>query len=243
LRLVWLYPELMNTYGDRGNVLILADLARRNQVPLEVVHFNQGDSSEILCNTDIFLMGGAQDRQQAVVMQDFTPDKQLIVTEQLQSGTPALLVCGAYQLFGRQYIAADGSSVPGVGLLPITTVSAPTIKQRLVGNCIVETALWGTVIGFENHGGRTVLDSDATPLGRVIHGFGNTDTDGHEGILWQSVIGTYLHGCVLAKNPRMSEWLLQKALEKSSDSHKKISVTNNEVIEAARQEILRRWGK
>jgi lipid II isoglutaminyl synthase (glutamine-hydrolysing) len=241
LKLVWLYPELMNTYGDRGNVLILQYAARNLGINLDVIEFNAGDDPDVLAEADIYLMGGAQDAQQGFVMQDLTIDKAEVIAGRVAAGVPALLVCGAYQLFGSSYLAADGSTVPGLGVLPVHTKSAPLLTDRLVGDVVVDAGDLGLLIGFENHGGRTVLEEGAMPLGKVMRGGGNDGVSGYEGIVWNHVIGTYLHGCVLAKNPTLTQWLLEKAIENRSGSKVSMGNVHYGPTDAARRVVLDRW--
>lgn len=212
LRLAPLFPDLLNLYGDRGNVLVLQSRARRRGIPVEVLPVGLGQP---LPDADLYLLGGGEDRQQALVapaLEALRPQLEAAV----RSGAVVLGVCGGYQLLGHAYYAADGSVLRGVGLLDVVTRHPGHRAPRLVGDAAVACVLdgVGTLVGFENHGGRTWLGANARPLGRVLAGFGNNGRDRTEGAWAGTVFGTYLHGPLLPKNPAFADSLLRLALRR-----------------------------
>jgi hypothetical protein len=156
---------------------------------------------------DLYYVGGGQDREQFLVAENLAAKAEPLI-EAVHAGAALLAVCGGYQLLGRGYRGFHGEDMPGVGLLPLETVAGDT---RMIGDVLLETDL-GPIAGFENHAGRTKLDPGATPLGRVVAGFGNDGESGFEGCRLQRAIGTYLHGPLLPRNPHLADWLLAQAL-------------------------------
>ncbi|MHB8331143.1 MAG: type 1 glutamine amidotransferase [Candidatus Dormibacteria bacterium] len=210
-----LYPREMNLYGDRGNLLALAHRARRRGLALEVVTIGLAHQDAGLIPTcSGFFIGGGQDLDQVRVAQDLVQAKGPALRQAVAEGAPLLAVCAGFQLLGSHYLAQDGTRIPGLGLLPMRTVAG---SERLVGNLLVEAdpALrlrQPLLVGFENHSGRTELESGLAPLGRVVRGRGNSGNSGSEGAWAGSVLGTYLHGPLLPKNPELADWWLRAAL-------------------------------
>ncbi len=216
LRVCALYPDLMNIYADRGNLLVLQRRCRWRGIGFEVS--SSGIGSELDADqADLFYMGGGQDRDQRRCAVDMAKTKRAGLEDAATRGKPILAVCGGYQLLGHSYQLGD-ESLPGVGLLDLTTVRED--GPRLIGNAAIEVELdpgrHAVIAGFENHGGRTYLGAGAEPLGRVLKGHGNNGRDGHEGARSGSVIGTYLHGPLLPKNVWFADWLISRALGLSS---------------------------
>lgn len=213
LRICHLYPDLMNLYGDRGNIIALTRRASWRGIAMRVDGVSVGDKADF-ARCDLVFIGGGQDREQGLIAEDFMRLRDSLV-EQVEQGMPLLAVCGGYQLLGRYYRMADGQELPGVGLFDLWTEAG---SRRMIGNVAVETDLWEdnprTVVGFENHSGRTFLGPGVRPLGRVLVGGGNNGDDGAEGAVYKSAVGTYLHGSLLPKNPRLGDWLLTRALER-----------------------------
>jgi CobQ-like glutamine amidotransferase family enzyme len=212
LRLAHLYPKLMNIYGDRGNILCLERRCRERGIAFQVTELGLGDKLKPK-DYDMVFIGGAQDREQRRVAEDLLKVKAEAVREAVHRGVALLAVCGGYQLLGRYYRAAEGEELPGVGVFPIWTEHPGPAARRFIGNVVVE---WQgeTLVGFENHGGRTHLEEGAEPLGRVVTGFGNNGEDGGEGAVYRYAYGTYLHGSLLPKNPRFADHLVQAALRR-----------------------------
>lgn len=212
LRVCALYPELMNIYADRGNLLILERRSRWRGIEFELGSSDLGEGLDPDA-ADLFYIGGGQDRDQRLCALDLVEHKREALHVAAERGQPILAVCGGYQLLGHSY-QLDDETLPGVGLLDLTTVREP--GPRLIGNAAIEVELLAgerrVLAGFENHGGRTHLKEGATPLGRVLKGFGNNGKDGHEGARSGNVIGTYLHGPLLPKNVWLADWLIATAL-------------------------------
>ena len=210
----WLYPDLMNIYGDRGNVVSLARRAEWRGFEVEILELGKG-AGDRMEDVDIFFFGGGQDREQELVYDDLLESKALPLGRALAGGAAMLAVCGGYQLLGHHYETAAGERLAGLGLIDLHTVAG---KDRCIGNVVVDAADLGlrpaTLVGFENHSGRTRLGPGLRPLGRVVRGFGNNGEDHGEGVVWNRVIGTYLHGSLLPKNPHLADWLIGRALER-----------------------------
>jgi CobQ-like glutamine amidotransferase family enzyme len=213
LRVCALYPDLMNIYADRGNLLLLERRCCWRDIGFEVVAAGLGETIDPAAH-DLFYIGGAQDRDQALCAQDMVDTKREALHAAAAAGKVILAVCGGYQLLGHFYALGD-ERIPGVGLVDLHTIREP--GPRLVGNVAIEVELPGldgsrVLAGFENHGGRTYLGPDAEPLGRVLRGHGNTGASGLEGVRRDNVIGTYLHGPLLPKNAWFADWLITTGL-------------------------------
>jgi CobQ-like glutamine amidotransferase family enzyme len=214
LRICALYPDLMNIYADRGNLLLLERRCGWRGIGFEVTAAGLGERVDPGAH-DLFYLGGGQDRDQLLVAQDLVETKRDALHAAAGAGTVILGVCGGYQLLGHSYAFGD-EEVPGVGLVDLRTVRSET-GPRLIGNVAIEVDLPGTdrprvLAGFENHGGRTHLGAGEQALGRVLRGHGNSGDSGFEGVIREGVIGTYLHGPLLPKNAWFADWLVQRAL-------------------------------
>jgi lipid II isoglutaminyl synthase (glutamine-hydrolysing) len=214
LRIAHLYPDEMNIYGDRGNILTLQKRAEWRGIPVEVRPIGRGPAPD-LSDIDLIFWGGGQDRDQELVFTDAAAHKVEAIRAAIGRGVVVLAVCGGYQLLGEYYITADGKKLPGLGLVNLYTVPGPT---RNIGNIVIETSGLGltppTLVGFENHSGKTYLGPGLTPLGRVMRGAGNNGEDGNEGVVKGNVFGTYLHGSLLPKNPHFADLLIARALQR-----------------------------
>jgi CobQ-like glutamine amidotransferase family enzyme len=211
LRVGHLYPDYLNIYADRGNIAVLARRAAWRGHELEVRDVSIGDSVRS-DEHDLLYVGGGQDREQALVARDLVT-KADGVRSAVDGGAALLAVCGGYQLLGRSYRDFHGVDLPGIGLFPLETVAG---ERRMIGDvlleCELEPGIRRTLAGFENHVGRTRLDREAVPLGRVVAGFGNDGESGYEGCRLGRAVGTYLHGPLLPRNPWLADWLLAQAL-------------------------------
>ncbi len=208
----WLYPDLMNIYGDRGNILTLVERARWRGYDATVLELPKGVAAG-MDEVDVFFFGGGQDREQALVYEDLLEHKALPLGKAVAEGAAVLAVCGGYQLLGRYYQTAEGERFPGIGLIDVRSEAGPV---RCIGNVVVETDGLGleptTLVGFENHSGRTFLGEGVQPLGRVRAGSGNNGEDGTEGAVVGGVFCTYLHGSLLPKNPHLADLITLRAL-------------------------------
>jgi CobQ-like glutamine amidotransferase family enzyme len=213
LRLLALYPEQMNIYADRGNILFLQRRCEWRGIGFEHAAAGPGDGVDP-GGHDLLYLGGGQDRDQRAVAADMVATKREAIAAAVDDGAALLAVCGGYQLLGHSY-QLDEERLPGLGLADLETVRQP--GPRLIGNVAIQVDLGEgprTLAGFENHGGRTYLGPDAEPLGRVLHGFGNNGSDGLEGVRRANLIGTYLHGPLLPKNAWLADHLISVALER-----------------------------
>jgi len=213
VRIGWLYPDLMNIYGDRGNIMALVQRCKWRGIPVEVDELGLGDRI-VDGRHDIFFMGGGQDREQQIVCRDLLDVKGEAVKRQIENGAAALVVCGGYQLFGKFYRPFDGEELTGIEVFDAYTVAG---NKRYIGNVVAKSALGGptgTIVGFENHSGKTYLGEGCTPLAMVTVGHGNNAEDRTEGAVHMGAIGTYLHGSLLPKNPGVADFLIEKGLSR-----------------------------
>jgi CobQ-like glutamine amidotransferase family enzyme len=215
LRVAHLYPRLMNIYGDRGNIMSLTRRCRERDIDVAVAELEVGDQFDPSAH-DLVFIGGAQDREQQRVAVDLRTVKGAALREAIEGGTVALAVCGGYQLFGRFYREASGAELEGLGIFDLHTEHPGEGAQRLIGNVVAELSdePGETLVGFENHGGRTYLGERAEPLAAVRTGNGNNGRDRTEGACYKNAFGTYLHGSLLPKNPRFADRLIALALER-----------------------------
>jgi CobQ-like glutamine amidotransferase family enzyme len=214
LRVCALYPDLMNIYADRGNMLMLERRCRWRGLGFELTSAGLGEAVDPDAH-DLFYLGGGQDRDQRLCALDLVDTKREALHAAAGRGAIVLGICGGIQLLGDHYELGD-ERIPGVGLVDLHTVRAID-GSRLIGNVAIEVQLPGldgprVLAGFENHGGRTFLGAGERPLGRVVRGHGNDGRSGFEGVRRGSVIGTYLHGPLLPKNAWFADWLLTTAL-------------------------------
>lgn len=216
LTIGWLYPDLMSTYGDHGNILSFQKRLEWRGIEAIIRPLSIGSKPQELSSCDLLFMGGAQDRQQTIVANDFKNGKKEVLTEMIESNIPGLYICGAYQFLGKYYKEADGMIIDGMGVLDLYTENPGGKTARLIGDISIRTLALPNeiiIIGFENHGGRTYLGERAKPLGKVLKGSGNNGKDSTEGAVYKNSIGSYLHGPILPKNPLLTDYFLTKALE------------------------------
>jgi len=238
LRLLALYPEQMNIYADRGNILFLRRRCEWRGIGFSYAAAGPGERFDPGAH-DLLYLGGGQDRDQRAVAADMVASKRDAVAAAVDDGAVLLAVCGGYQLLGHSY-QLDEEELPGLGLADLATVREP--GPRLIGNVAIEVDFGDgprTVAGFENHGGRTYLGDRAEPLGRVLSGFGNNGKDGFEGVRRDNLIGTYLHGPLLPKNPWLADRLLALALERRYGARPELEPLDDE-LERAAEECARR---
>ena len=237
LRLLALYPEQMNIYADRGNILFLQRRCEWREIAFRYAAAGPGerfDPSE----HDLIYIGGGQDRDQVIVAADMLETKRDSVAAAVDDGAALLAVCGGYQLLGHRYQLGN-EVIPGLGVADLETVREP--GPRLIGNVDIEVDLGDgprVLAGFENHGGRTYLGTSAEPLGRVLHGHGNNGTDGREGTRRANLIGTYLHGPLLPKNAWLADRLIQLAIARRDGSEPELEPLDD-TLEVAAHETAR----
>jgi CobQ-like glutamine amidotransferase family enzyme len=217
LRVCALYPDLMNIYADRGNLIVLERRCAWRGIGFELAARGLGEALDADAH-DIFYIGGGQDRDQRLCAEDLIETKRDGLHAAAARGALVLGVCGGYQLLGHSYTLGE-EEIPGVGLLDVHTVRED--GPRLIGNVAIEVSLdegtTGVLAGFENHGGRTYLGAGQSALGRVLRGHGNDGRSGEEGARSANTIGTYLHGPLLPKNVWFADWLIARALGLDAD--------------------------
>jgi lipid II isoglutaminyl synthase (glutamine-hydrolysing) len=238
LRICHLYAEEMNIYGDRGNVVALRMRAEWRGIEVRIEPVGRGTTPEA-SGFDLLFWGGGQDRDQALVFADLLERKADFIRAAVKAGAVVLAVCGGYQLLGTYYQTAEGQRLPGLGLLDLHTIAGP---RRNIGNVLVDATRLGitptTLIGFENHSGKTYLGPGLTPIGTVVHGSGNNGEDRTEGVEAGNVFGTYLHGSLLPKNPQFADLLIRRALQRSGSPA--LAELDDSVELSAHQSMVRR---
>lgn len=208
IRILQLYPKDMNIYGDHGNLLVLKRRLEWYGYHPEIIEYNVGDAFPD--DVDMVIGGGGQDSGQDVIHKDLLkigPKLKALA----EAEVPMLLVCGLYQLFGKFFQTSDNQKLEGIGILDVETFGT---SERLIGNIVTTTESFGDIIGYENHSGQTYLGDGVRPFAKVIKGAGNNSQDGHEGARYKNVIGTYLHGSLLPKNPRLADFMIEVAVRK-----------------------------
>lgn len=226
LTIGWLYPELMSTYGDRGNIIVLQKRCEWREIEVEILPISIETTLKELSTVDLIFGGGAQDREQEIVMRDLKGNKGDRIIYMIEHYIPSLFVCGSPQLMGKYYEPSVGKKIEGLGVFDMETKHPGPNTKRLIGNVVAKVnwdnlSVNGTklsthnnlIVGFENHGGRTTLGSNAKPFSNIIVGNGNNGQDGTEGVVYKNAIGCYFHGPLLPKNPHIADFLIQRALE------------------------------
>lgn len=209
IRIAHLYPDMLNLYGDRGNIIALTERMRARQIDVHTNAITMGKSFNA-DDYDILFIGGGQDFEQDVLLDDLKKGKDAEINKAIHNGTVMLAICGGYQMLGKYYKTYDGKMLEYMGVLDFYTEGK---EERMIGNYAYKTKEGIEVVGFENHSGRTYLGKGVEPLGKMIKGFGNNGEDGTEGVRFKNTFGTYSHGPVLPKNPDLADLLISKALE------------------------------
>ena len=223
-----LYPDLLNLYGDRGNIQCMRKRCEWRGIEAEVQEFQLTDPIDF-ANLDIVLLGGGSDREQMLVCEKLKTIRKDFKAYVEDNGV-VIAVCGGYQLLGHYYDTDDGR-IEGLSLVDLYTEQG---NPRLISNIVIENELFESpIVGFENHGGRTYI-GDNRPLGKVKFGYGNDGTDGEEGILYKNVVGTYLHGPLLPKNPQVCDYLIKNALERKYGKAELVPLDDSQELEANR---------
>lgn len=265
LTIGWLYPDLMSTYGDRGNVISLIKRCRWRGIKVKLKEISLENKASEVSQCDLLFMGGAQDRQQKLAAYDLRKNKGPVIREMIENFIPGLFVCAAYQFMGRFYRPAEGEDIPGLGIFDLYTIHPGKNKPRCIGNIVTKITndkllitnfgrrressdthrvsrhySISTLVGFENHGGRTYLGKRVKPLSKVIVGFGNNGEDKTEGCIYKNAMGSYLHGPILPKNPQLADYLIKLALEKKYGSKIKLEPLDDSLEWQAHKIMLKR---
>lgn len=233
----YLYGDLMNIYGDTGNIIALTKRAQWRGIDVEIKQITLGTKLK-KGDVDLFFFGGGQDQQQELVSADLRKGRKgKIIKAEIESGVPLLSVCGGYQLLGEYYKPHQGPKLEGIGLFPAYTLAS---HDRMIGNIVVDS-MFGTLVGFENHSGKTYLKKGGIPLGMVKKGFGNNGKDRLEGCIYKNAIGCYMHGSLLPKNPKLADWLIKKALEIKYGKEIELKPLDDSLELQAHQIIVKRF--
>ncbi|WP_160685470.1 type 1 glutamine amidotransferase [Clostridium sp. C2-6-12] len=239
LTICHLYPDLLNVYGDVGNVLILKHRAALRDIDVNIINCSIGETID-KDNVDIIFFGGGQDYEQSIVSNDLKEIKGEAMKSYIEEGKVLLAICGGYQLLGKYYTAPNGERIDGLGILDLYTEGG---DNRFIGNTEIFNETFNeTYVGFENHSGRTYINNH-TPLGKCIHGFGNNGEDGLEGCIYKNTFGSYFHGSFLSKNPEFADRLLTLALQKKYGEDFKLASLNDKFELNAKNSIIDRLKK
>ena len=214
LKILYLYPDILELYGDFGNIQVLKYRIEKRGYKAIIDQYSIGDEAPDFSSYDLVFAGGGADNEQSILSEDLIKYKENI-KKAVDSGVFFLLICGAYQLFGKYYKGVEGNIIPGLEIFDYYTEAINDRKKRCIGNIVLEVTLDDKktkVIGFENHGGQTYDIS--TPFGNVLFGNGNKFQDTHEGFFRKNVIATYLHGPLLSKNPELCDYIIKHCLER-----------------------------
>ena len=236
LNICHLYPDLLNVYGDVGNILILKNRAESRGIKVNVIDISLKNDfkSEYM---DIVFFGGGQDYEQSIVSEDLKNTKKEELTKYIEDGKVLLAICGGYQLLGKYYRAPSGERLEGLGLLNIYTEGG---DNRFIGNTVIYNEETNeTYVGFENHSGRTYIN-DLKPLGKCIYGYGNNGEDGYEGCIYKNTFCTYFHGSLLSKNPELADRMLKLALDKKYEDVL-LTPINDDFALKAKESIITRF--
>lgn len=233
ITILHLYPRDMNIYGDSGNVLVLKRRLEWHGYKVNVITYDQGDIFP--SDVDLIIGGGGQDSGQDTIQSDLLkigPTLKKLADDDV----PMLMICGLYQLFGRFFKTANDQVIQGIGLLDIETHAG---NERLIGNITTTSEQFGDIIGYENHSGQTFLGPSAVPFGKVIKGAGNNGHDDTEGVIYRNVIGSYLHGSLLPKNPAVADYLIERAVTRKYGEFTE-TVIDDRFANEARERALKR---
>ena len=235
LNICHLYPDLLNVYGDVGNILILKYRAEKRGIKVNIHNISLNDDFDHE-NTDILFFGGGQDFEQSIVSTDLKTKKRDALKEYIENEKVAIAICGGYQLLGNYYMTPNGEKIEGLGILDIYTESG---SNRFIGNTVIYNEDFNeTYVGFENHSGRTFINN-LKPLGKCINGFGNNGEDNYEGCIYKNTFCTYFHGSLLSKNPELADRLLTLALNKKYGSIT-LEPLNDELELKAKDSIIKK---
>jgi CobQ-like glutamine amidotransferase family enzyme len=242
LNICHLYPDLLNTYGDRGNILALQKRAQWRGINTTIQNITIDDDFDASA-FDIIFLGGGQDYEQEIIQKDLLEQKATEIKNAVSNMKVFLCICGGYQLMGKYYKTWDGKEMEFLGALDLWTVGG---KERMIGNIVFESDIINEngnplkIVGFENHSGRTYLGDNIRPLGKVLFGNGNNGTDGYEGAVYNNVYCSYSHGSLLPKNPILTDHLLSLALKQKYDDFDALGTLNDTFENEARTTVIQR---
>lgn len=238
IRIGHLYPDMLNLYGDRGNIIALTVRMKARGIDVQTDAITMGKAFNA-DDYDILFIGGGQDFEQDVLLDDLKKGKDIEINKAIQNGTPMLAICGGYQMLGKYYKTYDGKMLEYMGALDFFTEGK---EERMIGNYAYKTKEGIEVVGFENHSGRTYLGKGVEPLGTIIKGYGNNGEDGTEGVRYKNTFGTYSHGPVLPKNPQLADLLISKAIE-NKYGKAALSPLDDSLEDKAKEQVMRLYIK
>lgn len=241
LKILYLYPDILELYGDYGNIQVLKYRLEKRGINATIEQYSIGDNPPNFNNYDLVFAGGGADQEQGILADDLIKYKDNI-KDAINNGVFFLLICGAYQLFGKYYKSADGDIVPGLEVFDYYTEAINDRKKRCIGNIVIEANLNRIntkVIGFENHGGQTFDISN--PFGKVLFGNGNKFGDTEEGYFQKNVIATYLHGPLLSKNPELADYIIKYCLDRKYNEDVALDTLDDSFEELCRKQLLDRF--
>ncbi len=237
LTIGYLYADLMNIYGDTGNITALQKRGAWRGIDVEVKPISIGDTLKAK-QIDLYFFGGGQDQSQIDVSKDLIKSgKGKIIKSDVERGVPLLSICGGYQLLGDYYAPFDAPKLEGIGVFNAYTEAS---HDRMIGNIVI-SSMFGDLVGFENHSGKTRLKKGSMPFGKVEAGFGNNGDDQTEGCMYKNAIGCYMHGSLLPKNPVLADWLIKKALEVRYDKKVELEPLNDALESRAHINAIKRF--
>lgn len=241
LKILYLYPDILELYGDFGNIQVLKYRLEKRGIKAIVTPYSIGDEAPNFKDFDLVFAGGGADQEQSILAKDLIKYKDNI-KEAVDSGVFFLLICGAYQLFGKYYKGVEGNIIPGLDVFPYYTEAINDRKKRCIGNVVIDVNLAGKetkVIGFGNHGGQT-YDVE-TPFGKVLFGNGNKFGDDNEGFFKENVIATYLHGPLLSKNPDVADYIIKHSLDRKYNEDIILEPLDDTFENLCRKQLLYRF--
>lgn len=241
IKILYLYPDILDLYGDIGNIKVLKYRMEKRGISVTVDTYSIDGKAPDFSSYDIVFAGGGADNEQKILSEDLVKYKEQI-KKAVQDGVFFLLICGSYQLFGKYYKGVDGTVIPGLEIFDYYTEAIEDRSKRCIGNIVIEAMVGGKetkVIGFENHGGQTFDVSES--FGSVLYGNGNKFNDLNEGFKSKNVIGTYLHGPLLSKNPDIADYIIKYALERKYGQKIDLEEINDGFEEKCRQQLLDRF--
>ena len=239
--ILYLYPDMLELYGDYGNIQVLKYRIEKRGYKCNIITYTVGDDKPDFTKYDIVFAGGGADQEQGILVNDLLSLKDNIKSA-LESGVFFLLICGAYQLFGKYYKDASGNIIPGLEIFDYYTIANTDKKKRCIGNIVLDVELNGEktkVIGFENHGGQTYDVSRV--FGKVLCGNGNKFEDSEEGFFDKNIIATYLHGPLLSKNPRISDYIIKYSLDRKNNKDNILKKLDDGLEEKCRKQLIEQF--
>lgn len=241
LKILYLYPDILELYGDFGNIQVLKYRLEKRGITASITPYSIGDTPPNFNDYDLIFAGGGADQEQGILAQDLIKYKENI-KEAVNNGVFFLLICGAYQLFGKYYKGVEGNVIPGLEIFDYYTEANSDRKKRCIGNIVIETNIndkTTQIIGFENHGGQTYNIN--TPFGNVLFGNGNKFGDSKEGFFLNNVIATYLHGPLLSKNPELTDYIIKYCLDRKYDENTILEPLDDTFENLCRKQLLDRF--